>query len=123
LDNVRRWISCFEGASIWQTGYALRRLFFTAVTVGDLVNPLALWQQFTEKMCHDIPHRRVDVPPDLPNPHLDYGLFPIAELLQQWEKTLTDMGLPAFQHQWTDQPANPMLERGLDLQSRSTASP
>jgi len=94
-------VSCFTDAAVWQTGYALRRLFVTALLHGDIVSPFTLWEQFAEKICDDLPHKiraRIDVPPDLQSPHIDYGLFLIHELLSEWENRLEDFGLPAFQH-------------------------
>ena len=116
LEDDNRWVSCFTDAAVWQTGYALRRLFVTALLHGDVVSPITLWEQFAEKICDDLPHKiraRIDVPPNLPSPHIDYGLFLIHELLSEWEKRLEDFGLPAFQHTWTAHRPNPFLEHEL----------
>jgi len=42
LEDDNRWVSCFTDAAVWQTGYALRRLFVTALLHGDVVSPITL---------------------------------------------------------------------------------
>ena len=86
LDNDHKWVACFTEAITFATGHSLRILFATALIYQEISDPLALWNQFCKHLCDDLEHRlnldhqhRQNIPSDIPNLHLDYGLFLISE--------------------------------------------
>ena len=116
LEHDHRWISCFEDASVWQSGNSLRRLFVIALLEEDVTDPLLLWQQFADKICDDLPRRvaaMVGVPAELERPDLDYGLYLIDGLLVERNRSLRDFGLPPFRYEWSASQPNPLLAREL----------
>ena len=98
LEDDKEWIQCFEEVTLFASGDSLRTLFVTALTNGvGLADSTLIWNRFAEKFCDDLPHRlrlRTDIPEDLVNPHLDYGLYLLAEMLESAGKTLQICGLP-----------------------------
>lgn len=88
--------------TLFASGDSLCTLFVTALTNGvGLADSTLIWNRFAEKFCDDLPHRlqlRTNIPEDLVNPHLDYGLYLLAEMLESAGKTLQICGLPIPQH-------------------------
>ena len=84
------------------TGRALRHLFALALQYTTISNPLAIWETFWPSMCDDIPHilatRRVPVPPRGEEIEgridLDYGLYLLQDILNEFGKSLLDYRLP-----------------------------
>ena len=116
LDSDQRWIDCFQEACVWQSGKALRHLFAICLLTGDVADPLALWSQFKESLCDDLPWRiarLTDIPPGLADPHFDYGLHLLNELFAEFGKTLQDFGLPPCQYEWQSTYGNPLLQNEL----------
>ena len=80
-----------------------------------MADPPALWERFAPNICDDLPRllaQRDDVP-DQDNVHLDYGLFLLQRILADHGKSLTDYGLPLFQHAWERAEGNPLLAAEL----------
>ena len=102
FDDNNEWTSCFTEAKEFTSGQGLRQLFVNALIHGDLANPMALWNQFKANVCNDIPHllRGRILPPQLENPHEDHGLHLRSKGLAEFDKTLTNFGLPEPVHDW-----------------------
>jgi hypothetical protein len=103
LQNDQSWVSCFEEAVTFSHGRQLRMLFATALTFGEISNPVELWSRFCTHFCDDLPYalrHMVHVPIDLDVPHVDYGLYLLSQLLTDHGKTLDDYGLPSPIHDW-----------------------
>ena len=54
------------------------------------------------------------VPYNLIDPHLDYGLYLLGEVLASMGKILQDYQLPQYSHDWRSSKANPLLVEQLD---------
>jgi len=118
LADDRDWIICFEEAVVWQTGKQLRVLFSTALVFGCVSNPKALWERFCTNICDDLTYRiqqmgEVGIPPEIDNPHLDYGLYLLQKLLTHHGKCLSDFGMPEPIHDWDRSGGNPLLTAEL----------
>ena len=59
-----------------------------------------------------------DVPNNLTDPHLDYGLYLLDEVLAGMGKSLHDYQLPHYSHNWGNSSANPLLAEQLDYDSQ-----
>src|SRR5438876_128456 len=84
LEDDREWIDCFTEAVSHTIGTALQMLFMTVLIYSVITDPLALWNQFCDGICDDLPcylQSRSGIPPDLTNAHQDYSLFFIAQIL------------------------------------------
>lgn len=84
---------------------------------GHVSDPTALWEQFSNNICDDLPHRLQSmngVPNDLTDPYLDYGLYLLDEVLAVMGKSLQDYQLPSLSHNWRSIGANPLLAEQLD---------
>lgn len=122
LDDDGRWRACFTEAAQWQTGFALRRLFSVSLIHGDIADPPALWAEFAERFCDDLPRALRDypnIPPGLESPYLDYGLFKIQQHLAEFYKSLADFGLPVPQYAWQAVDTNSELQRELRYDEES----
>lgn len=111
MDNDTEWISCFTEAITFSSGYFLRILFGTALVHGHISDPTALWEQFAHHLCDDLPHRLQSlngVPDNLIDPHLDYGLYLLDEVLAGMGKS------SEYSHDWRSSKANPLLAEQLD---------
>lgn len=99
----------FNEAAMFSLGKSLRILFTSALLTGDLADPVYIWEHFKESFCDDLMQqltRENVIPLNLQEPHLDYGLFLIAHLLETQNKTLKDYGLPMYQHNWRQEEGN-----------------
>ena len=118
LDDDKEWITCFTDATRFSTGRALRNLFVIALLHGSVADPLALWERFRDQICDDLPYRlrtMTGVPPDLADPHLDYGLYLIQQELRPYDKDLSDdFSLPRNVHAWERVDGNTLLAIELD---------
>ncbi|KAH0603160.1 uncharacterized protein H6S33_008164 [Morchella sextelata] len=118
LEDDREWVQCFTEAVLFASGAALRTLFATALLFGDLTDPKALWAEFGNNICDDIPHtlqtnEALAAPADLQDPHLDYGLYLISQILADSNKTLADFDLPPYIHNWHRTAGNEMIAAEL----------
>lgn len=121
LDDDSEWISCFTEAVTFSSGYFLQTLFGTALVHGHVSDPIALWEQFANDICDDLPHglrSLTDVPNNLIDPHLDYGLYLLDEVLAGMGKSLHDYQFLHYSHNWGNSSANPLLAEQLDYDSQ-----
>ena len=108
LDEDGEWIATFAEGCQFATGYALRQLFVTVLHQTTLSNPLHIWETYKYSLCDDLPHilesGRIPVPLNAPegmhDVQLDYGLFLLESLLQEYGKSLAQYGLPLPQLEW-----------------------
>ena len=79
--SVTTYLQTSTPANSGTSGRGLCSLFMNALIHGEVADPPALWELFKEHICDDLPHRlRYErMPEDLGNPHLDYGLYLIAQ--------------------------------------------
>jgi len=96
----------------------LRVLFSTALVFGCVSDPKALWERFCTNICDDLTYRiqqmgEVGIPPEIDNPHLDYGLYLLQKLLTNHGKCLSDFGMPEPIHDWDRSGGNPLLTAEL----------
>ena len=97
-------------------GPQLRTLFVTALVHGPVADPAALWDRFKASIYDDLPHllaRRDDLSTAGPDLYLDYGLYLLAGILADHSRSLTDYGLPTYQHAWARAEGNPLLTAEL----------
>lgn len=116
LTDDRDWVTCFEEASGWQTGFQLRLLFVTALVFGSVSDPLQLWIRFQEMLCDDLQQHLERCQfnlPDIVDIHLDYGLFLLQKQLADHSKTLEDFYLPIPVHNWAGIGGNPLINAEL----------
>ncbi|SAM00063.1 hypothetical protein [Absidia glauca] len=115
IDDDREWIRCFEKASLFSSGSSLRNLFVTALTFGQLTDPVSLWAAFRDSMCDDLDHKLNRLFPGNQlytstddtafydgQPSHDYGLYLIETTLNELSKSLGDFNLLLFKHNWTE---------------------
>ncbi|KAJ6439008.1 hypothetical protein O9K51_08411 [Purpureocillium lavendulum] len=121
LEDDRHWIVCFEEASLWQTGRRLRDLFILCLLHGDVSQPAAMWEQFRNDLCDDLPRRMPadhDAPAELSEPWIDYGLYLITAAIEDSGRHASDFGLPTYQHAWQQSDENRLIRRELAYDRR-----
>ncbi|SAM01868.1 hypothetical protein [Absidia glauca] len=114
IDDDREWTRCFEEASLFSSGGSLRNLFVTALTFGQLTDPVSLWAAFRDSICDDLDHKLNRLFPGNilyastddttfydGQPSYDYGLYLIETTLNELSKSLGDFNLLLFKHNWT----------------------
>jgi len=102
LEDDGKWIAMFTDGQEFMTGYALRYLLAMALQHTTITNPLQIWQQFGNGFCHDLAQLvhtgRVIAPADRDCQEgelsLDYGLYHIQQLLNEYGKSMVEFGLP-----------------------------
>ncbi|THC87617.1 hypothetical protein EYZ11_012938 [Aspergillus tanneri] len=101
-------IATFEEAKVFQVGRSLRNLFAVALVFGGVTDPLALWERFRNDICDDLSRAIscIKEPPDVTDPHFDYGLFLLARILREQGTGLKEHGLPDPQGSWARWAAN-----------------
>ena len=110
LEDDGEWIAMFRDGQEFMTGHALRHLFAMALQHTTISNPLQIWYQFGNSFCDDLSHRlrtgRVIIPVEgdsMDNElSLDYGLYHIQQLLNEYGKSLAEFGLPEPVLEWRD---------------------
>jgi len=108
LEDDGEWISMFRDGQEFMTGHALRHLFAMALQHTTISNSLQIWQQFGNSCCDDLSYvlrtGRVIVPANgdsMDNElSLDYGLYHIQQLLNEYGKSLLEFGLPQPVLEW-----------------------
>ena len=121
LEDDQEWIACFTEAIKFASGHALRSLFGLALVHGSVTDPCALWGQFCDSICDDLPNRLKginDIPSNLLNPHLDYGLYLLNQVLLDLGKHLADFYLPIPIHDWGQTIGNPLIQSEMDYNPR-----
>jgi PIF1-like helicase len=117
LEDDHEWVDCFTEAVVYATGAALRTLFITALIYGAVTDPSSLWVQFHDRICDDLPYRlqqRNDVPQNLMDAHINYGLFLISQVLADFGRALADFHLPLPQYDWGCNDGNELITAELD---------
>jgi hypothetical protein len=73
--------------------------------------------EFRESLCERLPEeiarRGLSYDPALSDPHLDYGLFLIAQDLRAEDHSLSDFNLPSYEYCWEEIVENPLLREEL----------
>ncbi|KAH0611538.1 uncharacterized protein H6S33_010803 [Morchella sextelata] len=126
LEDDQEWIQCFTEAIVFSSGSSLRTLFATALLFGDVTDPLTLWTQFGIKICDDLPNalrnnESLLFPENMENPHLDYGLYLISQILADSGKTLTDFSIPPNTNDWGFTNGNEMIAAELRYDNQAEA--
>lgn len=99
LEDDREYIKTFKDASILKKGSAWRSLFVIALLHGSVANPKALWEQFKDIICDDLAWKlfnlegRPETATQRSKQVWDYGLYLIAQLLQEFHHTIAEFGL------------------------------
>jgi hypothetical protein len=104
------WLACFREAVVFQTGWALRSFFVSALLNGPVTDPLAIWDTFKTDLCDDLPGpaAALSVSTDQ-DAYIDYGLYLIEGLLAETGKRLTDFALPLCQYNWGQRLGNQLI--------------
>ena len=103
LEDDREWLECFGEASLFASGKSLHVLFATSLIHGGLTDAIAIWDKFATHFCDDLPYQLQNwpnIPEELTNPHHDYGLYLLGELLKESGKSLEECGFPLPTHIW-----------------------
>lgn len=103
LEDDDEWVSCFIKIIHFSTSSSLRSLFMITLMHSDLADSCALWERFHVDLCNDLSccmHEFSFILIDFKNSHLDYELYLIAKMLQQYDKTLADFSLFASILNW-----------------------
>ena len=108
LEDDGEWIAMFTDGQEFMTGHALRHLFAMALQHTNITNPLQIWQQFGNSFCDDLAQLvrtgRVIAPADRDflegELSLDYGLYHIQQLLNEYGKSMVEFGLPEIVLDW-----------------------
>ncbi|XP_071728496.1 uncharacterized protein [Rutidosis leptorrhynchoides] len=99
LGNDREWTAALQEASASATSAQLRSLFVHMLMFCEVTSPLRLWNENWELMADDIPLRAA-VSLYIDNLHVNdtelrqYVLCEIEVILNSYNKSITDFGLP-----------------------------
>ncbi|CEP11525.1 hypothetical protein [Parasitella parasitica] len=115
IDDDQEWFHCFNEAITFSSGSSLRELFITALTFGQVVELVLLWEQFRNSICDDLHHKLQQQFPDSTkytivdeslfhngSSSLDYGLFLIDNKLKESGNSLHEFNLPTYQNNWNE---------------------
>ena len=120
LEDDEAWYAIFNELRVEKSGHVLRYTFVDALTFGDLANPGALWDKFADDICDDLLFRLAEDGIRLPDiarePHHDYGLWLINQLLHSTHNTALDRfpGMPLPYHSWGNQQSDRLIAEQLD---------
>ena len=73
---------------ILENSFHIHSVIVLANRVG-LADSTLIWNQFAKKFCNNLLYQlrtRTNIPEDLVNPNLDYGLYPLVEMLEGAKK-------------------------------------
>ena len=115
IEDDREWQYCFTEAAMFSSGAALRDLFVTALTFGQLIDPVELWEEFCQSICDDLHHKLRQQFPNEEEKYsavdetlfyqgsssLDFGLYLIDKRLKELRFALKDYHMPFFINNWT----------------------
>ncbi|CEP19623.1 hypothetical protein [Parasitella parasitica] len=117
IEDDQEWNHCFREAAIFSTGSALRDLFITALTFGQLIDPTSIWVEYCSDICDDLTHKlRTQFPGELYDKYavkdealfymgqssLDYGLYLLHEKLGRLDFSLETYKLPSYKNDWSN---------------------
>jgi len=110
LEDDGEWVALFNDGKEFMTGRALRHLFALALQHTTITNPLYIWPEFGESFCDDLQRLLVTgrvIPPAGEARrevvlHLDYGLYHIQQLLNEYGRSVEEFGLPQPVLDWLD---------------------
>ncbi|KAI0687474.1 PIF1-like helicase-domain-containing protein, partial [Earliella scabrosa] len=109
------------------TGSRLRDLFAVILVHCSPTDPLALWEEFRDHICDDLPYwlrQAFHLPYPSHDNIYDYGLFLLSHLLRQSGHQLSDFGLPVVVQDWSSRGdfANPRVleEMSYDVEQERT---
>jgi len=108
LEDDGEWVAMFTNGKEFMTGHSLRNLFALALQHTTITNPLQIWQQFGTSFCDDLSHLLCSswlvAPADgkgmKAKLSLDYRLYHIQQLLNEYVKSLAEFGLPEPRLDW-----------------------
>jgi len=108
LEDDREWVAMFTDGKEFMSGHAVRHLFALALQHTTITNPLQIWQQFGHSFCDDLSHLfrtgRLIAPAHGKGMEaelsLDYRLYHIQQLLNEYGKSLAEFGLPESVLDW-----------------------
>ena len=117
LEDDGEWRQCLEEATTMHTGTRLRNLFATLLLFCTPTHPDALWLQFQNHICDDIPRQlqamQILHPTD--EQIYDYGLFLLEKVLNQSNKSLSDFPpMPVPRNEWAGRAINPLIAEQLN---------
>ena len=114
LHNDGYWEHALAEAGEIASGRQLRSLFVMGVTMDSVTNPVRLWELYCNTLCDDLLRRLPEqfrYPPDMVDPHLDYGLYLIRESIHaaggQFSAVLDD--LPTVRFDWAGGVTNRLI--------------
>ena len=121
LEDDAEWARCFEEAALVSSGKSLRILFTTALLLGDITDPLALWNRFSASICDDLSYtlernETLRVPQGIHDADIDYGLYLISLILADAGKTIDDYELPNYTNNWGSTEGNGLIATELDYE-------
>ena len=123
LEDDDHWVKTFDEASTFQSGYVLRVAFAGGLISGDITCASMIWNRFKHQFCDDLEHRLrtrfPDLPLDVENLHLDYGLYLIGCDLATMNHTLEDYSLPTPQLNWNVLGGNALINEEMDYDQAS----
>jgi len=136
LEDDGEWMAMFSDAREFMTGHALRQLFAMALQFTTITNPLQIWETFALSFGDDLSHllqtSRVMVPSGGEGMEggliLDYGLYHIQQLLNEYGKSMEEFGLPQSMLDWQNREArvggNALIqeEQGYDMEQERELS-
>lgn len=116
--NDDEWKDFFNEVKHASTGENMRTLFVNACVHGNIRDGRALFDQFKQFFCDDLPtrarQRRIfNIPHLEPNPYHDYALFLLREMFSEFGHDLEDFNLPQPVHDWEPANQNPQLAAEL----------
>ena len=122
LEDDNEWIRLFEHAITFAHPLSLRNTFACILLNSEVRDPADLWERFKRHFCQDAERELREMPqlpPDLPDPHLDFGLYKLDQLLRRHERRVTDFGLPAIIYNWDNTRPNSLLGAELNYEQGS----
>src|SRR6266480_3973745 len=108
-----------------RTGWYLRRLLISALLYGGLANTRPIWNQFTDFLCNNLPHRirvnQLPCDPLITRPDHDFGLYLINKALKAEGRSLEDFFLPRNRNYWELTNSNPQILYELSYDRKKLA--
>lgn len=119
IDNDQEWVEFFQETKFYAGGSSLRDLFVTALLMDAITEPTEIWIQFWDDFFDNLNRwlKRQGllntVPSNFVDPHYDYGLFLLSQLLALQNQFLFDVWLPSYIHNWSPAHNNVLIASEL----------